>query len=191
MAEISQEGVRVIPLSGPYIPRVDDLVIGKIVDYSAFAWEVDINSCFFAILPAQNVFGREFSPARDSLRGQFALGDLLAAKIMAFDRTRDPILSIGGPGLGRIPRGEIVKITPTKVPRLIGKKGSMIKTIESGSGCRLVLGQNGLVVVTGPSEGVLMAAKAIRLVEEEAHTADLTQKVQLLLSAGKTGGNSG
>ena len=41
MAEFGQEGVRVIPLSGPYIPRVDDLVIGKIINYSAFAWEVD------------------------------------------------------------------------------------------------------------------------------------------------------
>lgn len=181
MAEIEREGVRVIPLSGPYIPRVDDLVIGKVVDYSAFAWEVDINSCFFAFLPAQNVFGRDYSPAQESLTQKFNIGDLLTAKIMAFDRTRDPLLSVSGPGLGRIPRGEIVKIAPTKVPRLIGKKGSMIKTIENGTGCRMVIGQNGVVVITGVPEGVLMAVKATHLVEEEAHTADLTQKVQGLL----------
>lgn len=181
MAEIGREGVRVIPLSGPYIPRVDDLVIGKVVDFSAFAWEVDINSCFFAFLPAQSVFGRDYSPAKESLTKKFNIGDLLIAEIMAFDRTRDPLLSTSGPGLGRIPRGETVKIAPTKVPRLIGKKGSMIKTIENGTGCRMVIGQNGVVVVTGPPDGVLMAVRAIRLVEEEAHTADLTQKVQSLL----------
>jgi exosome complex component RRP4 len=182
MAEIGRDGVRVIPLSGPYIPRIDDLVIGSVVNYSAFAWEVDINSPFFAILPAQNVFGRDYSPAEDELLKRFAIGDLLAAKIMAFDRTRDPLLTISGPGLGRIARGEIVKISPTKVPRLIGKKGSMIKGIESGTGCRLMIGQNGLTVITGPPEGILLAVQAVRLVEEEAHTAELTGKVQALLA---------
>ena len=43
MAEIAHDAVRVVPLSGPYIPRIDDLVVGKIIDYSAFAWEADIN----------------------------------------------------------------------------------------------------------------------------------------------------
>lgn len=184
MAEVGHEGVRVIPLSGPYIPRVDDLVVGKVVDYSAFAWEVDINSCFFAFLPAQSVFGKEYSPAEDSLTSKFAVGDMLAARIIAFDRTRDPLLGISGPGLGRIPRGEIVKITPTKVPRLIGKRGSMIRTIEMAANCRLTIGQNGVVVVNGSPDGVLMSLKAIKLVEEEAHTADLTQKVQALLGQG-------
>ena len=52
MAEMGRDGVRVIPLSGAYFPRLDDMVVGNIVDHSAFAWEVDINSPFFAVLPA-------------------------------------------------------------------------------------------------------------------------------------------
>ncbi|MEE9585608.1 MAG: RNA-binding protein, partial [Nitrososphaerales archaeon] len=80
MAEVSSDSVRVIPLSGPYIPRVDDLVVGKIVDYSAFAWEVNIDSCFSAYLLAQSVFGRDYSPARDSLTSKFAIGDVILAK---------------------------------------------------------------------------------------------------------------
>jgi exosome complex component RRP4 len=183
MAEISHDDVRVIPLSGPYIPRVDDLVIGKVVDYSAFAWEVDINSCFFAYLPAQSVFGREYSPAREPLTKKFAIGDLLIAQVTTFDRTRDPLLTVSGHGLGKVLKGEVVKITPAKVPRLIGKKGSMIKTIEQGTNTRLVIGQNGVVVITGPPENVLQATRVIRLVEQEAHTVDLTQKVELLLSS--------
>lgn len=182
MAEVTLDSVRVIPLSGPYIPRVDDLVIGKIVDYSAFAWEVDINSCFFAFLPAQMVFGRDYSPARDELTQKFAVGDLIAAKVYAFDRTRDPLLSVSGPGLGRIHNGEVVKISPTKVPRVIGKKGSMIRTVEAGTRCRLTVGQNGRIVITGPTEGILKAISALRLIEREAHVADLTQKVQTILS---------
>ncbi len=182
MAEVTQDSVRVIPLSGPYIPRVDDLVVGKITDYSAFAWEVDINSCLPAFLPAQSVFGRDYSPARESLTSKFAIGDLITARIAAFDRTRDPMLSVSGPGLGLISSGEVVKISPIKVPRVIGKKGLMIKTIESGTNCRLAVGQNGLIVVSGSAEGIPTVISALKLIEKEAHVADLTQKVQALLS---------
>jgi exosome complex component RRP4 len=181
MAEVAHDAVRVVPLSGPYIPRVDDLVVGKIIDYSAFAWEADINSCFFGILPAQSVFGRDYSPAKDSLTDRLAVGDMVAAKVIAFDRTRDPLLSISGPGLGRIPRGQTVKISPAKVPRLIGKKGSMIRAIEQGSNTRMLIGQNGIVVVVGASEDVLKAVKAVNLVEEQAHSPDLTERVSRVL----------
>ena len=182
MAEIDRDNVKVIPLSGPYIPRPDDLVIGKIVDSTAFAWEADINSCFYAYLPAQSVFGRDFSPSRESLTTMFEIGDIISARILAFDRTRDPLLSVSGPGLGKVSSGEIVKMSPTKVPRVIGKRGLMINTIESGTGCKLMIGQNGMIVVEGKPEDVLRAMEAVKLVEEEAHTADLTQKVQNLLS---------
>jgi exosome complex component RRP4 len=181
MAEVGHDTARVVALSGPYIPRIDDLVVGKIVDYSAFAWEADINSCFFGILPAASVFGRDYSPAKDSLTDKLKVGDMIAARIIAFDRTRDPLLSISGPGLGRIPRGQVVKISPAKVPRLIGKKGSMIKSIETGTHCRMLIGQNGVVIIVGATEDALKASEAVNLVEREAHSADLTEKVQTML----------
>ena len=181
MAEVTNEGARVIPLSGPYLPRVDDVVMGIIVDHSAFAWEVDINSCFFAFLPAQSVFGRDFSPAHDDLSSKFNSGDLLAGTILAFDRMRDPLLSVSGPGFGKIPNGEVVKISPPKVPRLIGKKGSMIRMIESASGARLSVGQNGLIVITGNADSMSVATRAIRKVDDEAHLADLNQRIEELL----------
>jgi exosome complex component RRP4 len=111
------------------------------------------------------------------------VGDLMLAKIEAFDRTRDPQLSIRGPGLGKIPQGEIVKITPMKVPRLIGRKGYMITMIAELTSCEIKVGQNGVVVVDGTPEGVAKAVQAIMLVEEGAHQADLTAKVQQLLGA--------
>ncbi len=181
MAEVAHDAVRVVPLSGPYIPRIDDLVVGKVIDYSAFSWEVDMNSCFFGVLPAQSVFGRDYSPAKDSLTDKLAVGDMIAAKVIAFDRTRDPLLSISGPGLGRIPRGQTVRISTAKVPRLIGKKGSMIRSIETGTNCRMLIGQNGVVVVVGAAEDILRAIRAVNLVEEQAHSPDLTERVQRLL----------
>jgi exosome complex component RRP4 len=187
IAETGRDGVKVIPLSGVYIPRVNDIVIGKITDHSSLSWEVDINSCFSAHLPAQDVFGRDFSPARDDMGRQLATGDLIAARIIAFDRTRDPMLTIQDKDLGKIPRGELLKISPTRVPRLIGKRGSMIQTIEQATQTRILIGQNGIVVVMGRNlDGTQLAIRAIRMVEEEAHTANLTQRVKVLLNVPDT-----
>ena len=187
IAETGRDGVKVIPLSGVYIPRVNDIVIGKITDHSSLSWEVDINSCFSAHLPAQDVFGRDFSPARDDMGRQLATGDLIAARIIAFDRTRDPMLTIQDKDLGKIPRGELLKISPTRVPQLIGKRGSMIQTIEQATQTRILIGQNGIVVVMGRNlYGTQLSIRAIRMVEEEAHTANLTQRVKVLLNVPDT-----
>ena len=187
IAESGRDGIKVIPLSGVYIPRVNDIVIGKIIDHSSLSWEVDINSCFSAHLPAQDIFGRDFSPARDDMNKQLAIGDLITARIVAFDRTRDPMLTVQDRDLGRIPRGELLKISATRVPRLIGKRGSMIQTIEQATQTRILIGQNGLIVVTSrSSEGIQLAVKAIRMVEEKAHTANLTQRVKALLNVPDT-----
>ncbi len=183
IAESSKDGIKVIPLSGVYIPRINDIVIGKIVDNSSLSWEVDINACFSAHLPAQDVFGRDFSPARDDMKKRLAPGDLVTARIITFDRTRDPMLTIQEKDLGKISNGEFLKISSTRVPRLIGKRGSMIQTIEQATQTRILIGQNGILVVTGKNdEGIALAFKAIKLVEEEAHTSNLTQKVKDLLN---------
>jgi exosome complex component RRP4 len=100
-----------------------------------------------------------------------------------FDRTRDPILTIQDKDLGKIPFGELMKISATRVPRVIGKRGSMIQTIESATSTRITIGQNGLIVVSGKNkDGIELATKAIRMVEEEAHTSNLTQRIKLLLN---------
>jgi exosome complex component RRP4 len=187
IAETGRDGVKVIPLSGVYIPRVNDLVIGKIVDHTSLSWEVDINSCFSAHLPASDVFGRDFSPARDDMGKQLAVGDMITARVAAFDRTRDPMLTVQERDLGKIPAGELVKISTTRVPRLIGKRGSMIQMIEQATHTRVLIGQNGLVVVTGRNpEGIKQAVRAIHMVEEEAHTANLTQRIKALLGVPDT-----
>lgn len=183
LAEIVRNDVKVIPLSGAYMPRPEDMVVGKIVNVTGYGWEADINSCFVGYLPGSFVFGRDFSPATHDLTTRFNVGDLLLAKIEAFDRTKDPQLSIRGPGLGKIPQGEIVKMTPMKVPRLIGRKGYMINMIAETTATEIKVGQNGVVVIDGTPEGVRKAAEAVRLVEQDAHTPDLTTKVQQLLGA--------
>ena len=178
LAEVSGDGVKLNPMTGPYLPRPEDQVIGKVVDINGFGWVVDINSCFDGFLPASFVFGREFSPSTHDLSTKFRVGDVIGARIESFDRSRDPQLSIRGEGYGKIPRGEIIKISPTKVPRLIGRRGSMINMISERTGCDVQVGQNGVVVVVGPPEGVVKTTEVIRMIEEAAHSADLMARVE-------------
>ncbi len=181
LAEVSHEGVKLNPLTGPYLPRAEDQVIGKVVDINGFGWVVDINSCFDGFLPASFVFGREFSPATHDLSSKFKVGDVIGARIESYERSRDPQLSIRGEGYGKITSGEIFKISPTKVPRLIGRRGAMINLISEKTGCDVQVGQNGVVVVAGPPEGMVKTANVIKMIEEEAHAANLMGRVEAYL----------
>ncbi len=189
LAEVGREGIKLNPLTGSYLPRAEDDVIGKVVDINGFGWVVDINSCFDGFLPASFVFGREFSPSTHDLSSKFKLGDMIGARIESYERSRDPQLSIRGHGYGKIESGEIIKISPTKVPRLIGKRGAMINLISERTGCDVRVGQNGVVVVNGTPDGIVKAAGAIKLVEEEAHAADLMAKVETYLGGISSGGS--
>jgi exosome complex component RRP4 len=63
----------------------------------------------------------------------------------------------------------------------------MIQTIEQATQTRVLIGQNGIVVVTGRNaDGIALAVKAIKMVEEEAHTANLTQRIKVLLNVPDT-----
>ena len=182
LSDVHDGSVRVIPLTGGYYPKDDDLIIGKIVSHSAMSWEVDINSCYAGMLPATDVFGRDFSSHSDDLSAKLSNGDLIVARIVNADKTRDPLLTISGRELGKIDSGELVNISPSKVARLIGKRGSMIQTIESGTHAQITIGQNGLVVVScEDSDGLLKAIKAIELVDEKAHIANLTDQINDML----------
>ncbi|HKT22531.1 MAG TPA: exosome complex RNA-binding protein Rrp4 [Nitrososphaerales archaeon] len=187
LAEVGSDGVKLNPLTGPYLPRADDEVIGKVVDINGFGWVIDINSCFDGFLPASFVFGREFSPATHDLSGKFGVGDIIGCRIESFERSRDPQLSIRGHGYGKIDSGEIVKIAPTKVPRLIGRRGAMINLISEKTGSDIRVGQNGVVVVNGSPEGVVRAVKAVKMVDEEAHAADLMNRVDVYLGGSASG----
>jgi len=161
---------------------VGDLVIGKVINTTIVSWKVDINSAYTATLHATTVLDRSFNPLKDDIRRHFDIGDVLAAEISAFNRTRDPVLSLKGRGLGKLRGGRIIEIIPAKVPRLIGRKGSMINLIKTETNCRLIIGQNGRIWVSGRNlESELLIEKIIRKIEREAHTSGLTDRVKELI----------
>ena len=180
-SEIKDDLVTVTPLTGLYTPKTDDLVIGKIVSHNALSWEVDINSYYSGILTASDIFGKDYSPSRDDLSLKLKTGDIILARI-ANVNSRDPLITITGENLGKIDSGELIKISPTKIPRLIGKHGSMIQTIEASTNATITVGQNGFIVVScDETNGLLKALAAIRMIDEQAHLVDLTDKVKKML----------
>jgi exosome complex component RRP4 len=186
VVEYENKKVNVVALRAFYIPRVEDIVIGTVVEVGFNGWTVDINAPYQALLRASDVLSRPFKPQKDELSQVLDAGDLIVAKIIAYDRAHDPQLTVGEPGLGKITRGQIVKITPTKIPRVIGRKGSMISMIKQETGCQIILGLNGIVLVTGKTpEDEELAMMAIRKIDEESHTSGLTARITQMLSEEK------
>jgi exosome complex component RRP4 len=178
LVEYRGRKIDVVALNTFYIPSVEDLVIGKIVEVDLHGWTVDINAPYPSILRTQEALNRPFKPQRDELTEFLSVGDMILAKVISFDRTRDPNLTIREPDLGKIRYGQIVRVSPAKIPRIIGRKGSMISMLKKETRCNITVGQNGLVYVSGRSrEDERIAISAIEKIEEEAHTSGLTDRV--------------
>ena len=174
LVSLRNKKIRVIPLKSKYVPKKGDVVIGKINDVRFSMWDVDINSPYSGILPACEVFGRE----KKELNKVYDVGDVLFLRVVDVDEIKKAKLGLKGRGMGKFKGGIIVDIAPTKVPRLIGKKGSMINMIKDKTNCKIVVGQNGLVWVKGDEDMEQLTKNIIHLIEAEAHTSGLTNKIK-------------
>jgi exosome complex component RRP4 len=82
-------------------------------------------------------------------------------------------------GLGKIDEGIIMQINPNKVPRVIGKEGSMINLIKEETGCQITVGQNGYIWIKGDIiDKELFAKKAIIFITEKSFMSGLTEEVK-------------
>jgi len=170
--------VSVISLEAGFNPLSGDLVIGEVIDIDLGRWLVDIGTSENAYLNVQDAIDAPFRS--DIVMPEILdVGETIIAKIVDMDRRRTPILSILGPGLGKVKEGFIFRITPSKIPRLIGKKGSMVNMILKATGCNVVIGQNGRILIQGRNrENEMIVVKVIEKIEREAHISGLTTRVQ-------------
>ena len=186
LVDTDNKKVNVVALRAFYVPKMGDIVIGTVLEVGFNGWTVGIKSPYTALLRASDVLSRPFKPQNDELSAVLNAGDLIVAKIASYDRAHDPQLTVGEPGLGKITRGQILHVTPTKIPRIIGRKGSMISMIKQETNCQIILGLNGVILVTGKSiEEEELAITAIRKIEEESHTSGLTDRITQLLKESK------
>lgn len=177
LVAIRDKKISVIPLQSKYIPKRGDVVIGEVTDIRFSMWNLDINSPYSGFLPASDVFGKE----KRELNRTFDVGDVLFLRVVDVDEVKKVKLGLKGRGLGKFRGGILINITPTKVPRLIGKKGSMINMIKDETRCEVIVGQNGVVWVKGEPAMERVAEKVINMIEEQAHTSGLTDRVREML----------
>jgi len=106
------------------------------------------------------------------------IGDIAAVKIWSVSG-RGVDLSLKGKGLGKLEGGLIFRISPSRVPRIIGREGSMINLIKDKTGCTITVGQNGWIWVKGRSlDDELKSRKVIEFVADKVHIEGLTEKVE-------------
>jgi len=172
--------IRVIPVSGRYRPERGDNVIGIVTDIKPNLIEVDLGGEITAVLRL---------PERETPPLKLTLGDVIMAEVKS-SGLRGVFLD--PEGLQKIKSGILITINAAKVPRLIGRKGSMIQLLKKETGCDFWVGRNGLVVVSGRTASSEFAAiSAINLIEREAHSQGLTERVVQLLKSLKGDEESG
>ncbi len=183
LAEVVGNKLIVVPIKGAYIPRIDDIVIGRVTDIGMSGWQVDIDAPYPAMLPASETpLQRGRDAGRRDLGQIYGVGDLMIAQVIAFDRTRDPLLTTKGRGLGKVTSGSVARIVPAKIPRIIGKMGSMITMLKKETGTDIIPGQNGVILATGRNpDQERTVVEAIYMIEREAHTTGLTDRVKAMI----------
>lgn len=174
--------IRLIPVKRCYIPSEGDLVIGKVIDVGPTYWLVDINSPYTAILQVSEIFPRPTSHQKD-LSSIFKVGDLLAAKVLLFDFTHDPLLTMKESRLGKIEKGLLVEVPPPRVSRVIGKKGQVVNYLREALSVEITVGRNGRIVVVGKEADLeASAAYVIKRLCEEHYVADPLEEVKKLVN---------
>ncbi|MGD9381155.1 MAG: exosome complex RNA-binding protein Rrp4 [Candidatus Thorarchaeota archaeon] len=179
LAELRGNTVKVVALEGVYIPREGDLVLGTITMVTGNNWKVDVGGPYLASLHANNALRR---PYDDDISRYMDIGDVVAAEVIAFDRVTGPFLGMKGRGLRRLDSGMILNISPAKIPRVIGRRGSMINMIQDILRIQTMVGQNGRIWIrTSSTEVMRLAIKAFKMIETQAHTSKLTDRVKTML----------
>lgn len=175
LAEEAGRMIKVIAITGAFIPRRNNVVLGRVTDITFHGWLVDIDSASAGFLPLEE------SPRfvnKNEMNQFLDIGDVVAAKIWSV-KSKGIDLALQGKGLGKLEGGFIFRVIPNRVPRIIGREGSMINLIKEKTGCNITVGQNGWIWIKGESvEAEIRARKSIEFIAEKVHVEGLTEKME-------------
>ncbi len=177
LVSVQNRLIKLIPLAGKYKPKRDDNVIGKVVEILPKGWMVDIGCQNRAMISLKDGSSDYIQRGAD-LTKYFKIGDYVLARISNVTSNNLIDLTMRDPRLKKLGPGRLVKINPTKVPRLIGKKASMINMIKDKTDCRIFVGQNGWIWISGDPKAENLAIDAIKKIERESHLSGLTEEIE-------------
>ncbi|VUT24567.1 MAG: Exosome complex component Rrp4 [Candidatus Methanolliviera sp. GoM_asphalt] len=176
--------VEVIPLSGKYLPKAGDLVIGKVIESTFSMWIMDINSPYEGLLRLSNYPKRI---EKEDMQKEMRVGEMVITRIKEVEFPMRINLAMDDRKCAVIREGVVIEITHTKIPRVIGKGGSMINLIKKKIGCNIFIGQNGRIWLSGSDEKIELAAETILKIEREAHANRLADRIDRFIRERKKG----
>lgn len=181
LAEEAGKVIKVIAITGAFVPRRNNVVIGRVVNITMNGWLVDIDAANSGFIPIDE------SPRfinKGEMDQFLAIGDVVAAKIWSITG-RGIDLSLKGVGLGKLEGGFIFRVIPNRVPRVIGREGSMISLIKEKTGCTITVGQNGWIWIRGQTlDAQIRARKAVEFVTDKVYVEGLTEKMEAWFDTG-------
>ncbi|MCL5404752.1 MAG: hypothetical protein M1125_02860 [Candidatus Marsarchaeota archaeon] len=160
----------VIPLEGTWKPRIGDSVIGIVSGISKTElYTINLTDFVRGII----------APTRFESQ-RFAMGDVIEATVEDVERKRIAVLSRPR----KLANGRLVSVKPVRIPRIIGRNDTMIEQISRFTNTMVRVGRNGIIWLSGGNIGV--AIEMIKLVEKEAHTHGLTERIRRELESRKS-----
>ena len=170
--------INVVPLKGRYDPTVGDFVIGIVEEALTSGWLVDINASSPALLHQNEVPWKvDFGDTEKYLN----TGDCIMAKVLSVDESKKLQITLNERNLYKINGGHIIEVEPARVPRIIGKKGSMLTLIKKYIRCRVFVGQNGRIWIDGDPDSIDRVINTIYKIEDESITFGLTVRIEEML----------
>jgi exosome complex component RRP4 len=167
VAGFMDEENRFMPIKGAYSPRPGDNVVGVVVFVKGNGYKVDLNLPFEGFLSGKDT------------RIPFSMGEVMYGRI----KDVDEIGNVDLVDVKKLPPGEIYRFPASKIPRLIGKKNSMVNTLIEGTGCDICIGNNGYVWLAGGR--MSLAMRAIDMIERKSHMSGLTNEIAEFLNVAK------
>ena len=172
--------LKALPLAGQYSPKVNDVVIAKVEDILMSGWRLGLNGPYSAVLPLKDA-SADYIRKGEDLTNYFDLGEYVVMKITQVTSQNLIDATVRAPGLRKLEGGRVIKVNPLKVPRLIGKRGSMVTMLKEASECDVVVGQNGLVWIKGEPKNEALVYKTVKMIEAKAHVPGLTETIKSFL----------
>jgi len=158
-------------LFGYYMPEVNDIVIGKVIDVLANGWLVDINSPYIGKLSLKDI-GTDPNDI-------YTYGDYILCQIIRM--TKNKLIDLDIKKKEKLNDGLILKVDPARIPRVIGKNSSMLNLIKQYLKIDIIIGKNGRIYLNGDINEVSKAVDIIRFIINNSYKRGLTEKVKEIL----------
>ncbi|MGC9132812.1 MAG: KH domain-containing protein [Nanopusillaceae archaeon] len=178
LLEEKGEKIKITRLFGYYIPKLNDIVIGKVIDVTPIGWLIDINSQYLGYLLLKDMNIENIDP-----NDLYTYEDYVLCQIIKI--TKNKIINLIAKKKEKLNDGLIIDVDPMKIPRIIGKNSSMINMLKELLKVEIIVGQNGRIYINGEETNVLRTVNAIKFIEENSYKKGLTEKVKEMIEKNK------